>query len=41
MFASSVGSDRAFRMIFHNAVARALFACITENKSYSKLFFHN
>lgn len=31
MFASSAGSDRALRMIFHNAVARALFACITEN----------
>jgi hypothetical protein len=40
MFASSVGSDRVYRMIFHIAVAKALFAYITENKFYSKLVFH-
>lgn len=41
IFASSVGSDRTFRMIFHIAVAKALFVCITGNKFDLKLVFHN
>jgi hypothetical protein len=40
MLASLVGSDRALWMVFHIAVAKALFAYITENKFYSKLAFH-
>ncbi len=31
-FASSLGSDRASRMISHIAVAKAVSACVTENK---------